>query len=165
MQNRAFKPNPKNVPVIPVIWFALPSIPQPSVNATAWVAQSPLVTFLELQAVLLLQLVFVVREALKIFTIISDFLKTGNLFRFHVKVRCQIAIVMVIAVVVIVIRIEIIIIIVIVIVIIFAIMVIATIMVFIVIVITNIIIIIIPGQLCCNQVHLWASHSRHLLAC
>ena len=52
---------------LPVIWFALPSIPQPSVNATAWVAQSPLVTFLELQAVLLLQLVFVVREALKIY--------------------------------------------------------------------------------------------------
>ena len=28
----------------PVIWFALPPIPQPGVNAAAWVAQSPLVT-------------------------------------------------------------------------------------------------------------------------
>ena len=47
-----------------MIWFALPAAPQPGVNAATWVAQSPLVAFLELQAVLLLQLVLVVGEAL-----------------------------------------------------------------------------------------------------
>ena len=50
-----------------MIWFALPAVPQPGIDATTGVAEPPLVAFLELQAILLLQLVLVVREALKIY--------------------------------------------------------------------------------------------------
>ena len=53
-----------------MIWFALPAVPQPGIDATTGVAEPPLVAFLELQAVLLLQLVLVVREALKIYIFI-----------------------------------------------------------------------------------------------
>ena len=53
-----------------MVWFALPAVPQPGIDATTGVAEPPLVAFLELQAVLLLQLVLVVREALKIYIFI-----------------------------------------------------------------------------------------------
>ena len=58
-----------------MIWFALPAVPQPGIDATTGVAEPPLVAFLELQAVLLLQLVLVVREALK--TYIVNFLQAN----------------------------------------------------------------------------------------
>ena len=48
-----------------MIWFALPAVPQPGIDATTGVAKPPLVAFLELQAILFLQLVLVVREALQ----------------------------------------------------------------------------------------------------
>ena len=52
-----------------MIWFALPAVPQPGIDATTGVAEPPLVAFLELQTILLLQLVLVVREALQIYII------------------------------------------------------------------------------------------------
>ena len=52
-----------------MIWFALPAVPQPGIDATTGVAEPPLVAFLELQAILLFQLVLVVREALQIYNL------------------------------------------------------------------------------------------------
>ena len=50
-----------------MVWFALPAVPQPGIDATTGVAEPPLVAFLEFQAVLLLQFVLIVREALQIY--------------------------------------------------------------------------------------------------
>ena len=65
-ENDYLKKGCENRP-LPVIWFALPAVPQPGIDATTGVAEPPLMAFLELQTILLFQLILVVREALQIY--------------------------------------------------------------------------------------------------